>query len=68
MSSALKVIRTERVKARTKCDCIVEALAPTRPIDAVSRTPDYGFALTGKYREHPPPYRQRKSLPAVVSN
>ncbi|EIM2921494.1 IS66 family transposase zinc-finger binding domain-containing protein, partial [Escherichia coli] len=34
VSSALKVIRTERVKkACTKCDCIVEAPAPSRPID-----------------------------------
>ena len=33
VSSALKVIRTERVKkACTKCDCIVEAPAPSRPI------------------------------------
>ncbi|WP_315917371.1 IS66 family transposase zinc-finger binding domain-containing protein, partial [Escherichia coli] len=34
VSSALKVIRTERVKkACTKCDCIVEAPAPSRPIE-----------------------------------
>lgn len=34
VSSALKVIRTVRVKkACTRCDCIVEAPAPSRPID-----------------------------------
>ncbi len=34
VSSALKVIRTVRVKkACTKCDCIVEAPAPSRPIE-----------------------------------
>lgn len=34
VSSALKVIRTVRVKkACVRCDCIVEAPAPSRPID-----------------------------------
>lgn len=34
VSSALKVIRTVRVKkACARCDCIVEAPAPSRPID-----------------------------------
>lgn len=34
ISSALKVIRTVRVKKTClRCDCIVEAPAPSRPID-----------------------------------
>ena len=40
VSSALKVIRTERVKkACTKCDCIVEAPAPSRRDRAWYRGP-----------------------------
>ncbi len=42
VSSALKVIRTERVKkACTKCDCIVEAPAPSRPIERGIAGPGY---------------------------
>ncbi len=42
VSSALKVIRTVRVKkACTKCDCIVEAPASSRRQSAASRVPDY---------------------------
>ncbi|GCR72726.1 transposase [Escherichia coli] len=60
VSSALKVIRTERVKkACTKCDCIVEALAPSRPIERGVAGPGLiARVLTGKYCEHLPLYRQ----------
>ncbi len=60
MSSALKVIRTERVKkACTKCDCIVEAPAPSRPIERGIAGPGLlARVLTGKYCEHLPLYRQ----------
>lgn len=56
VSSALKVIRTERVKkACTKCDCIVEALAPSRPIERGIAGPGLlARVLTGKYCEHLP--------------
>lgn len=58
VSSALKVIRTERVKkACTKCDCIVEA--PSRPIERGIAGPGLlARVLTGKYCEHLPLYRQ----------
>ncbi|MGK3456551.1 IS66 family transposase zinc-finger binding domain-containing protein, partial [Escherichia coli] len=51
VSSALKVIRTERVKkACTKCDCIVEAPAPSRPIERGIAGPGLlARVLTGKY-------------------
>ncbi|WP_159162442.1 IS66 family transposase, partial [Citrobacter braakii] len=54
VSSALKVIRTERVKkACTKCDCIVEAPAPSRPIERGIAGPGLlARVLTGKYCEH----------------
>ena len=60
VSSALKVIRTERVKkACTKCDCIVEAPAPSRPIELGIAGPGLlARVLTGKYCEHLPLYRQ----------
>ena len=60
VSSALKVIRTERVKkACTKCDCIVEAPAPSRPIERGIAGPGLlARVLTGKYCEHLPLYRQ----------
>ncbi|HAW8232986.1 TPA: transposase [Escherichia coli] len=60
MSSALKVIRTERVKkACTKCNCIVEAPAPSRPIERGIAGPELlARVLTGKYCEHLPLYRQ----------
>ncbi len=49
VSSALKVIRTERVKkACTKCDCIVEAPASSRRQSAASRAPDYLSGVNGK--------------------
>ncbi len=60
VSSALKVIRTERVKkACTKCDCIVEVPAPSRPIEHGIAGPGLlARVLTGKYCEHLPLYRQ----------
>lgn len=60
VSSALKVFRTERVKkACTKCDCIVEAPAPSRPIERGIAGPGLlARVLTGKYCEHLPLYRQ----------
>lgn len=60
VSSALKVIRTIRVKkACTRCDCIVEAPAPSRPIDRGIAGPGLlARVLTAKYCEHLPLYRQ----------
>lgn len=60
VSSALKVIRTVRVKkACTRCDCIVEASAPSRPIDRGIAGPGLlARVLTAKYCEHLPLYRQ----------
>lgn len=54
VSSALKVIRTVRVKkACTRCDCIVEAPAPSRPIDRGIAGPGLlARVLTAKYCEH----------------
>ncbi|MFV2469240.1 IS66 family transposase, partial [Escherichia coli] len=51
VSSARKVIRTERVKkACTKCDCIVEAPAPSRPLERGIAGPGLlARVLTGKY-------------------
>lgn len=60
VSSALKVIRTVRVKkACVRCDCIVEAPAPSRPIDRGIAGPGLlARMLTTKYCEHLPLYRQ----------
>jgi len=60
VSSALKVIRTVRVKrACARCDCIVEAPAPSRPIDRGIAGPGLlARVLTAKYCEHLPLYRQ----------
>lgn len=54
VTSALKVIRTVRVKkACTKCDCIVEAPAPSRPIERGIAGPGLlARVLTAKYCEH----------------
>ena len=62
--SALKVIRTVQVKkACVKCDCIVEAPAPTRPIDRGIAGPGLlARVLTSKYSEHTPLYRQTEIL------
>ncbi|MBB6114602.1 transposase [Rahnella inusitata] len=60
VSSALKVIRTVRVKkACARCDCIVEAPAPSRPIDRGIAGPGLlARLLTAKYCEHLPLNRQ----------
>lgn len=54
------MIRTVRVKkACTRCDCIVEAPAPSRPIDRGIAGPGLlARVLTAKYCEHLPLYRQ----------
>lgn len=64
VASALKVIRTERVKkACVKCDCIVEAAAPSRPIDrGIAGAGLLARVLTAKYAEHSPLYRQSEIL------
>lgn len=64
VSSALKVIRTVRVKkACVRCDCIVEAPAPSRPIDRGIAGPGLlARVLTSKYCEHTPLYRQTEIL------
>ena len=64
VSSALKVIRTVRVKkACVRCDCIVEAPAPSRPIDRGIAGPGLlARVLTAKYCEHLPLYRQTEIL------
>lgn len=59
MRSAFRVIRTVREKhACRRCDRIVQAPAPSRPIERGS--PDRGCwpVLTSKYAEHIPLYRQ----------
>lgn len=60
VSCALNVIRTERIKkACTKCDCIIEAPAPSRQIERGIAGPGLlARVLTGKYCEHLPLYRQ----------
>lgn len=64
VSSALKVIRTVRVKkACVRCDCIVEATAPSRPIGREIAGPGLlARVLTGKYSERTPLYRQTEIL------
>ncbi|ECD9518271.1 IS66 family transposase [Salmonella enterica subsp. diarizonae] len=64
VTSALKVIRTVRIKkACTKCDCIVEAPAPSRPIDRGIAGPGLlARVLVSKYAEHTPLYRQTEIL------
>ena len=55
-----KVIRTVRPKlACTHCDTIVQALAPTRPIERGMAGPGLlAHVLVGKYADHLPLYRQ----------
>jgi len=56
VSGALKVIRTVRAKKTCpRCDCIVEAPAPSRPIDRGIAGPSL---LAVKYCEHLQLYRQ----------
>ena len=64
VSSALKVIRTVRVKkAGVRCDCIVEAPAASRSIDRGIAGPGLlARVLTSKYCEHTPLYRQTEIL------
>ncbi|HHS9996667.1 TPA: IS66 family transposase [Klebsiella pneumoniae] len=64
VASALKVIRTVRVKkACTKCDGIVEAPAPSRPVERGIAGPGLlARVLTAKYCEHLPLYRQTELL------
>ncbi|EDW1644274.1 IS66 family transposase [Salmonella enterica subsp. enterica] len=64
VASALKVIRTVRVKkACAKCDCIVEAPAPSRPIERGIAGPGLlARILTSKYGEHTPLNRQTEIL------
>lgn len=58
------MIRTVRVKkACVRCDCIVEAPAPSRPIDRGIAGPGLlARVLTSKYCEHTPLYRQTEIL------
>ncbi|MFX0718182.1 IS66 family transposase [Escherichia coli] len=60
MHSAFRVIRTVREKhACTKCDAIVQAPAPSRPIELGIAGPGLmARVLTSKYAEHTPLYRQ----------
>ncbi len=60
MRSAFRVIRTVREKhACTKCDAIVQAPAPSRPIERGIAGPGLmARVLTSKYAEHTPLYRQ----------
>lgn len=64
MRSALKVIRTEREKqACSRCDRIVQAPAPSRPIERGIAGPGLlARVLTAKYCEHSPLYRQSEIL------
>ncbi|MFQ1388071.1 IS66 family transposase zinc-finger binding domain-containing protein, partial [Klebsiella pneumoniae] len=59
MRSAFRVIRTVREKhACTKCDAIVQAPAPSRPIERGIAGPGLmARVLTSKYAEHTPLYR-----------
>ncbi len=63
MRSAFRVIRTVREKhACTQCDAIVQAPAPSRPIERGIAGPGLlARVLTSKYAEHTPPHRQLKT-------
>ncbi|SXB72464.1 IS66 family element, transposase [Klebsiella pneumoniae] len=60
MRSAFRVIRTVREKhACTQCDAIVQAPAPSRPIERGIAGPGLlARVLTSKYAEYTPLYRQ----------
>lgn len=60
MRSAFRVIRTVREKhACTKCDAIVQAPAPSRPIErGIAGAGLLARVLGSKYAEHTPLYRQ----------
>lgn len=64
VTSALKVIRTVRVKkACTKCDCIVEAPAPSRPIErGIAGQGLLARVMVAKFCEHTPLYRLSEIL------
>ena len=64
LTSAMKVIRTVRVKkACASCDCIVEAPAPTRPIDRGIAGPGLlARVIVAKFCEHTPLYRLSEIL------
>jgi transposase len=64
LTSAMKVIRTIRVKkACVSCDCIVEAPAPSRPIDRGIAGPGLlARIMVAKYCEHTPLYRLSEIL------
>lgn len=63
MRSAFRVIRTVREKhACTKCDAIVQAPAPSRPIERGIAVPGLlSRVLASKYAEHTPLYRQSEA-------
>ncbi|MEX9431263.1 IS66 family transposase [Escherichia coli] len=60
MRSAFRVIRTVREKhACTQCDAIVQAPAPSRPIErGIAGAGLLAHVVTGKYADHLPLYRQ----------
>ncbi len=60
MRSVFRVIRTVREKhACRRCDRIVQAAAPSRPIERGIAGPGLlARVLTSKYAEHTPHYRQ----------
>lgn len=64
LTSAMKVIRTVRVKkACASCDCIVEAPAPSRPIDRGIAGPGLlARVIVAKFCEHTPLYRLSEIL------
>ncbi|MBB9154073.1 transposase, partial [Escherichia coli] len=59
LSSQIKHSPGKSGRFSTKCDCIVEAPAPSRPIERGIAGPGLlARVLTGKYCEHLPLYRQ----------
>ena len=60
--ASFMVIRHVRVKLScTKCDCIVQAQAPSRPIERGAAGPGLlAHVLVSKYCDHQPLYRQSK--------
>ncbi|MCT6073896.1 IS66 family transposase, partial [Escherichia coli] len=60
ISSAFKVIETQRPKlACCRCDCIVQAPVPSKPLERSYASPGLlAHVVTGKYADHLPLYRQ----------
>jgi transposase len=60
INAAFKVIRTiRRKKACARCDCIVQAPAPSRPIERGIASPGVlARILVAKFADHQPLYRQ----------